>query len=484
MGLGPQEIKSGSSNTEISITVSVLFLLGSIQLPKIQHARLIFADWISEKPDKQFTDKIKNMGFSEVGEGKEDNHKFTPSDLAKFKEPFSKEIGEGNMKISLIESVSIEFTKNSNLPLPVIIIEVTLDKGKLDTFIGKGLEGIVWKLATDLYRHFSKTHEVLNFSGNVFRNSDYYNSAIEIVVSMEPKIFGFLRNAIDEYSTFQSEHEQGKIGSALVKLIDNQPVKFYSNGLSNRQTIIKGYQKTAFVIGTVVQSPLDGSPPLYLVTFNSEDSTPRDYGNNPSLMTPRSFPLYDLSDGVGQLLFLDLLNSWNKYVEKELNKLVQHRSTDKKKLKDDISEKSSELGKLFNFGIINERTSVNFGPELNSIANPPEDKYGLNLKEIYVLDQFEAVQTIIGGYAQSNFHPVFSELAKTVLKVLKINESRVFSLQDLWKSRVEFLTNERSEKTNSKMYKLTAFIAFLTLINIIIISRPWIVSILTYFGRP
>lgn len=425
----------------------------------------------------EVVETIKTMEFNEKNGEKDEYRVFTPSDLSKFKEPFMKEISEKHQKLSLIDSISIQITKSGSLPLPLVIIEISLDKGPLQDLIGNGLEKILWELTRDLYDYFSKTHSVLSFSKAVFRNTICSNSAIEVVVSLKQERFEKLLESVNEYCLFQSKLEQEKIGSALIKLASYQPVKFYSDGFSNKQTIIKGYSNTTFVIGTVVPSTLDSSPPLYLITFTSENSTPREFGKNPPVITPRSFPLYDLSDGVGQLLFLDLLNSWNKRVEIELNNLVQHKTSEKNNLIDNISEKSKELEKLFNFGVINERITVNFGLELGSVANPPEDLHELNLKEIYVFDRLEALQTIIGGFAQGKFHPLFSELASTVLKLLKVNESRILSLRDLWKSRVEFLTNKSNEKTNSKMYRLTCFIAFLTGINFLVfLFYPWIIS--------
>ena len=90
----------------------------------------------------------------------------------------------------------------------------------------------------------------------------------------------------------------------------------------------------------------------------------------PVLQFPGRPILLDFSFGAGQILALQLLNSWNRHVEMSIREITTKQNLTQVKTKADANGTLEELRDLIFYTGIDEKISVNYRRELQDLANP------------------------------------------------------------------------------------------------------------------
>ena len=194
---------------------------------------------------------------------------------------------------------------------------------------------------------------------------------------------------------------QGGQKRILKDILALEPVNFYESGYlqnpqirnpgsAGDQSIIFGWENTIFAVGKldgVMQSSLDISPPLYLLTLASGDSTPAlmQMDSKPVLEFPGAgLVLFDFSHGAGQIMALHLLSSWNRFVDMSVRNAITNLDNTSTDEANGLDKTLEELRKLIQSQNITEKILINY--TINYLAHDVgihltvpilRDKYGV-----------------------------------------------------------------------------------------------------------
>ena len=212
------------------------------------------------------------------------------------------------------------------------------------------MESKIWKLSLLLGSCFSegsipltdssKDFRFLKFSSRAIPNVALRNFVAEFVIEAESKFFDEFNKELNSLEMEISARDlieqkmieardthktppkamaqqERKVRDIRSNVISLEPVSFLEGGFSYDQSIVRGFANEMFIIGKIVQGPLDNSTPLYL-TFLSMGVSEIPLANlesMPVLQFPGIPGLLNFSFGAGQILALQLLNAWNRHVE-------------------------------------------------------------------------------------------------------------------------------------------------------------------------
>ena len=217
-----------------------------------------------------------------------------------------------------------------------------------------------------------------------------------------------------------------------------------------------------------MQGSLDNSTPLYLTSLISEGSeiALNSSESGPVLQFPGTFPLLDFSFGAGQILVMQLLNSWNRHVRKLIGDITAKQNSAGKKTNSDANQTLAELQDLIFHKGINEKISVNYLRALEDLVNPSRKTF---LYELPIPpDETSQYSSNPEKYGLEKPGPIISNIASIILKSLDLNEKHLLDVTSLRKSKIDVLKIKEDREYSRKMLCLTIVIATATIINIIL----------------
>lgn len=462
----------------------------------IAYSRLLYADYLYYKGEKEeVINKIKGFGFTESTNKGEGPTKFSIVDVSSFIRQIQSIPKSDSESLDYIKNIFFWIYDEGLLPLSVIVIEVILKSDELQKLNKSDLEKKIWDLSGLLGKCFtegpipfpecSKDLHILKFSTKTISGVDLSNLVAEFVIqeelgffddfnrkiySLEKRIHASEAKKIHSKATAQQRKKTSDIRSRVISM---EPVSFLDRGFSYQQSIVRGFANEMFIIGKIVQRSLDNSTPLYFIFLSRGMSQiPLDnLESMPVLQFPEQFPLLNFSSGAGQILMLQLLNSWNRYVEKSVKDITTKQSTSKSDANMDTDKTLDDLGKLIFFKGINEKISVNYLGRLNDLANPSEKTF---LYEFPIPPgENSPYLTNPEKYGLEKPGPIVSNFASLILKNLDLNEKYLMDATDLRKSKVEVLKIEEDRKYSRRMLCLTVVIAVATIVNVFLFLRGY-----------
>lgn len=440
-------------------------------MTSIKHSRLLFSDFIDVHSMALLPKKLEVYGFLNSQNKAEGYKTYELGDKKDLIGYITKRSEEGKTYTNYLKTITAHVFEHETFPLPILVLEVQLEEKELQKDIKNGIEGKIWKISLDVFSYFSKNYDLFSYSRVCFREAAIFNYLAEVRISMETPELAALLEKVENYDRLKKENDRGKIGSALNVLIESESVKFYSNGFSDQQTIIKGSGQRAFVIGSIVNSRLDYSPPMYLLTYQTELVSSQDIPEFPVIEKPGNLPLLDLSYGGGQILFLLLLGSWIKHVDLKLSKLVNFKARPKDSLKKQIQNSINGLMELYDCKLLNERVSSSYAEDIVKLSNVGKKEYGGILKEVMISSIYDTITTIIEGFSNEK-HISLSAISRGIIENIRKNDERIGDLTELWKSKTELLSTQKNNRIAGKMLWLTVVITIATIANVVIFLAP------------
>ena len=475
---------------------------------KIAYSRLLYADFISdENEEAEIIKKINGFGFSAPAQKDNTLTKFSVGDIGNFVGQLRSVCKSDPELLDYISNVVFWIYRDGILPLKVAIIEVILKTDDLRKLDKSDLEGKIWKLSlllgscfiegsiplTNSSNHFC----ILKFSSKAIPNVALRNFVAEFVIEAERKFFDDFNKELDslekeisirdmiEQKIIEARdngkmpasevgrviskgkvQEEQKIGDIRTNIISLEPVSFLEGGFSYDQSIVRGYANEMFIIGKIVQGSLDNSVPLYLTVLSMGNSQIplANLESMPVLQFPGGPTLLDFSFGAGQILALQLLNSWNRHVEMLIREITTKQNLTQMKTKRYVDETLDELRDLIFHTGIDEKISVNYRRELKDLANPSKKTF---LYEFPVPpEENTRYSTNPEQYGLEKTGPIVSNLASLILKSLDLNEKHLLDTIDLRRSKIDVLKIEEDRKFSRWMLCLTVVIAVTTIVNV------------------
>ncbi len=475
---------------------------------KITRSRLLYADFISdENEEKEIVRKIKEFGFT-AGDPKSNTQtKFSIGNINDFVEQL-RLVCESDSDSALLDYIgNVVFWVYSDgiLPLKVAIIEVILRADELRKLEKDALESKICKLSFILGRCFcmgpippvssSKDFRILKFSSVAIPDVALRNFVAEFVIEAELKFFDNFNKELDllekeisikdlmEQKIIEARNDGKKPSSKVdktiskdrdqqeqnfsdirTKIVSLEPVSFLGDGFSCDQSIVRGYTNEMFIIGKIVQGSLNNSTPLYLSVLSTKESqTPvANLESIPVLQFPGR-PFLDFSFGAGQILALQLLNSWNRHVETSVMEITTKKNPVQKKDNMDADETLEELQNIISYSGINEKISVNYRRDLQDLANPSNKT---SLYEFPMPPEATPYSIDPEQYGLEKPGPIVSNLASLILENLELNEKHLLDATNLRKSKIDVLKIKEDRKFSGWMLRLTIGIAIATFINV------------------
>lgn len=477
---------------------------------KIAYSRLLYADFISdENEEKEIVKKINEFGFTAQVQKSNTPTKFCVGDINDFVEQLRPVCKSDSDLLSYISNIVFWVYSDGILPLKVVIIEVILKADELQKLKKADLESKIWKLSLLLGSCFcegsiplagsSNDFRVLKFSSVTIPNVALRNFVAEFVTEAESKFFDDFNKELDSLekeisiknlkkqkiiearndgkipasevekviSKGTGQQEQ-KIRDIRTKIVLLEPVSFLEGGFSYDQSIVRGYANEMFIIGKIVQGPLDNSVPLYLSVLSmGESQIPlANLESMPVLQFPGIPPLLDFSFGAGQILALELLNSWNSHVETSIMEITTKKNPAQKKSNIDVDETLEELRELIFHSGVDEKISVNYRRYLQDLANPSKKTF---LYEFPMPpEEATSYSTNPEQYGLEKPGPIVSNLASLNLKNIDLNEKHLLDATDLRKSKIDVLKIKEDRKFSRWMLSLTVVIAVATIVNVVL----------------
>ena len=292
------------------------------------------------------------------------------------------------------------------LPMKTVIIELKLDEKHLQNMSGRKeeLEKIIRLIYYRIAIYFSEKTSLLKFSRQTLPNFRLRNVVVELTYSVNETLIK------EVYKRIENEKQLDAIQSGQKRILKDilalEPVNFYESeylqnpqmrnpGSTGDQSIILGWGNTIFVVGKldgVMQSSLDISPPLYLLTLAS--------GSAPALMQTDTKPvlefpgaglaLFDFSHGAGQIMALHLLSSWNRYVDMSVRDAITDLGNSTTDKANGLNKTLEELRKLIQSQNITEKILINYTERLMALSSPPQNN---PLYEEYTV--FQEIQRVL-----------------------------------------------------------------------------------------
>jgi len=476
---------------------------------KIAYSRLLYADFIHDDPEeKEIIERLKGFGFSELIKGNDSLTKFGTEKMNDFIKELQAVCNSDSELLNYIKNIVFWIHRDGVLPLKVVVVEVILKTDELQQLKKPDLESKIWKLSLLLGRCFcegpiplknpSKDFRILKFSSRAIPNVALRNFVAEFIIEAERKFFDDFNKELDSLEKEISKkdlieqkiieaRDNGKIPASEVgkviskatveseqkirdirtKIISLEPVSFLEGGFSYDQSIVRGYANMMFIIGKIVQGSLWNSAPLYLSALNmGESQMPlTNMESMPVLQFPGRPSLLDFSFGAGQILALQLLNSWNRHVETSVKKITTNQNLAQMKANIDVDKTLEELRDLIFHTGIDEKISVNYQGELQDLANPSKKTF---LYEFSMPPEAATpYSTNPEEYGLEKPGPIVSNLASLILKNLDLNEKHLLDVTDLRKSKIDVLKIEEDRKYSRRMLCLTVVIAA-TIVNVVL----------------
>ena len=481
---------------------------------KIAYSRLLYADYISDDVEEnEIIEKITGFGFAALAHEGNTPTKFTVENINDFIGRIRPVCKSNSELWDYIGNVVFWVYGDGILPLKVVIIEVVLKNDDLQKLKKSDLESKTWKLSLLLGSCFSegpipltepsKEFRILKFSSKAIPNASLRNFAAEFVIEAESKFFGDFNKELDSLEkeitikdlieqTIIEARNNGKIPASGVakaiskataqseqkikdtrnKIISLEPFSFFSDRFSYDQSIIRGYANEMFIVGKIVQGSLANSTPLYLTFIGmggSEIQLPK-LESMPVLQFPGTNGLLDFSFGAGQILLLQLLNTWNRHVEGLIRDITTKQKLAQMKTKLDTNKTLEELQDLIFHTAIDEKISVNYLRELQDLVNPSQKTF---LYELPIPpEETTPYSSNPEQYGLERPGPIISNLASYILKSLDLNEKHLLYATGLRKSKIDVLKIEEDRKYSRRMLYLTIVIAAATIVNVILFFLP------------
>lgn len=443
---------------------------------KIAYTRLLYADFIQdESEEREIIERLKGVGFSVLNQINDHFTKFGTEKIDVFIKELQAVCNSDIELLNYIRNIVFWIHRDDVLPLRVVVVEVDLKADDLQQLEKADLERKVWKLSGLLGSCFcegpipianpSKGFRIFKFSSRAIPYVVPRNFVAEFVIEAERKFFDDFNKELDSLATAQSEQ---KIKDTRNNIISLEPVSFLEGGFSCDQSIVRGYANEMFIVGKIVQGSLGDSTPLYLTILSmGESQIPlANLESMPVLQFPGIPGLLDFSFGAGQILTLQLLNSWNKYVEMSIREVATRQGISHVETKTDADETLDELRTLIFFRDINEKISINYRWALHGLANssmktflyefplPPEENslYASNPEQ----------------HGLERPGPLVSKFGSHILNNLDLNEKHLSDLIDLRRSKLEVLKIREDRHMSKFMLSLTIVIAVATIVNVVL----------------
>ena len=477
---------------------------------KIAHSRLLYADLISDVSEEmEIIKKIKNHGFTASAQKDNIPIKFSTDDPGKFIGQLQSVCKYDTNLLEYVDNVFFWIYGDSILPLKVVIAEVILKSRELQEMQKPDLERKIWKLSQFLANcfSFSEIATALNDPNNDFRifrfscgaipNRTIRNFVAEFFVQTRRESFdafnkllntleqeSFTKNLIEQTiktTTKNAKIPESKVESAVSRgiakrgqsiaeirsqLISLEPFSFYGDGFSHDKTIVTGYATEVYIIGKFTQERLYDSPPLYFSFIGMGEIPRANLENMPALEIPGIRHPLDFSFGAGQLLAMQLLNSWNRHVEKLVVEITTQRNELKIKTKNNTDETLEELRKLIFHTSIDEKISVNYRKGLQDLADPSKKTF---LREIVVpTEEGTPFSKNPEQFGLERPGPIVSNLAFRILNNLDLNEKNLLDAISIRKSKIDLLKIVEDRRYSRYMFCLTIVIAIATIINVVV----------------
>ncbi len=478
---------------------------------KIAYSRLLFADFIiHDNDEKEIIEKIKGFGFTEQTSNDNMPSKFSAEKMDDFIRQLQLACKTDSELLSYINNIVFWIYRDGILPLKVAIIEVILNVDKLQKLKKADLESKIWRLSLLLGGCFcesripvadpSKNFRILKFSTRAIPNVIFKNFVAEFVFEAERGFFDDfnknldslgdairtkemitqrIREAVRDKSDILTKKIEKiamkgdtpsvqKVKDVRKEIIALEPISFLEDGFSYDQSIIRGYANEVFIIGKIVQGSLTNSTPLYLTTMmlgTSAHPLPN-LESRPVLEFPGKSPLLDFSSGPGQILALQLFNSWNRYVEMSIRDVTTKHTTAPMNIKTETAETLEELRDLLFHRSIDQKISVNCLRELLDLAKPSAKTF---LYEFPIPPEEDSTYSSNPErYGLEKPGPIVSNLGALILNNLELNEKHLSDLIALKRSKIDVLKIEEDRKNSRIMLYLTAIVAMATIVNVII----------------
>ncbi len=475
---------------------------------KIAYSRLLYANFISDgDEEREIIRRINGFGFTISSHEGKTPTKFSTGDIGNFLGQLRSVCNSDSDLLNYVSNVFFWIYSDGILPLEVAIIEVILKTEEFQKLSKTDLEDRIKRLSFLLGSCFiegfnystrpSNEFSILKFSSKAATSVPTGNFVAEFVIEAERKFFDDFNEELDslEKEVFVKdlgeekivefvdngkipESEVGRIVSKLsekqeerirgnrTRLISMEPVSFYEGEFSYDQSIIRGYANEIFIVGKIVQGSLDNSTPLYLtfLTMGGSGIPLTNLESMPVLQFPGTPLLLDFSSGAGQLLALQLLNSWNRYVEMSVKGITKKQSIEQRDLNRDTEVTLQELRSLIFLKGINEKISVNYLDKLNDLAHPSKKTF---LQEFPIPPKEDTPYSINPEkYGLEKPGPIVSNLASLILKNLDLNEKYLLDATDIRKSKIDVLKIEEDRKYSRTMLSFTVVIAIATIVNV------------------
>jgi hypothetical protein len=455
----------------------------------IVHSRLLIGDFIpNDEEEKEIIHKLNSWGFIEVQHNDNIQIQFSTNDMGSFLTKLKLVCNYNADLLDYINNMFFWIFKDDILPRRVIVIEVALNDKKLQGLNKNKLEselsrfpdylGRCFNADSTIYRNSSDNLNILNFSYKAIHNITIRNFVAEFYINDEPKIINDLNSKLCQLETSTKAKFFGEgrnprkemIKDVKDKIISIDPLSSYRSGFY--RSIVYGYGNEMFIIGKIGQGTLKDSAPLYLSIIREEPATPISLLEDMPVLQPPQYPFLDFSSGAGQILLLQLLNSWNRYLDKSINNITINHSSLKKDNKN-FNNEIKELHDLISYRDTNEKITTNFRGNLQNLITPTTNT---PLHEVSItLEKDSPLLITPEKYGLEKPGAIVSNLSSLIFHYLDLNENGLLGAIDLRMSEIELLKIEEDHKYSEKMVKnskimlcLTVVIAIATIVNVIL----------------
>lgn len=375
------------------------------------------------------------------------------------------------------------------LPMKTVIIELKLDEKHLQNMSGRKeeLEKIIRLIYYRIAIYFSEKTSLLKFSRQTLPNFRLRNVVVELTYSVNETLIK------EVYKRIENEKQLDAIQSGQKRILKDilalEPVNFYESeylqnpqmrnpGSTGDQSIILGWGNTIFVVGKldgVMQSSLDISPPLYLLTLAS--------GSAPALMQTDTKPvlefpgaglaLFDFSHGAGQIMALHLLSSWNRYVDMSVRDAITDLGNSTTDKANGLNKTLEELRKLIQSQNITEKILINYTERLMALSSPPQnnplyEEYTVFLGDPSIAFGNNFGQLQIKSKSIAKSAGIVSAFATFVLSELQLKSDQLSRAIKLVRTKTDVLKIREDRKVSKIMIILTCIVAIATVINVVL----------------
>lgn len=477
---------------------------------EIAHSRLLYADFLyDEVEEKEIISKITRFGFTAHPQRGDEPTKFSTENTDNFLGQLRSVCKSDSELLDYIEEVFFWIYRDGILPLKVAVVEIILKTDDLQELKKSDLEKKIWKLSLLLGSCFcedpippadsSKDLRILKFSSKAIPNMALRNFVAEIVIEAETQFFDDLNKEIDSLDeeisirnlteqriieardegkipasevekviSKATEQQEKKIGDIRANIITKEPISFLEGGFSYDQSIVRGYSNKMFIIGKIVQGSLKDSVPLYLsvLSMGKSQISSDSLKSMPVLQFPGIPSLLNFSYGAGQIVALQLLNSWNRHVEAVIREITTKQSPTQVTTDTDANKTLEELRDLIFHSGVNEKISVNYRSELKDLSNPSKKTFLVE----FPMPPKEATpySTNPEKYGLEKPGPIIANLSSLILEDLDLNEKHLLDAIGLRRSKIDALKIGEDRKYSKKMLCLTVVIAGATIVNVLL----------------